>query len=218
MAQLVISQPPRPASCSAGNTCTMQVPYHNATITTDENYRYVMTTQCPPYENPHWNNPNSACMTEVTYRIPLRPTRPTTADSIPVGEALRRHDDILYLKDSPAPILGALGVLINGVNIYGVGSPCGFGASCPNNGGPSNYVDAVESEGHTVDQCGGHASPSRAYHVHSNLGFNITDGRHSCQLPVDVSGEHSQLLGWMFDGYAIYGQFFFHLTVLSQMI
>ncbi|XP_065901993.1 uncharacterized protein [Dysidea avara] len=206
MVCLVVGQRPRPASCSAGNTCTMQAPYHNVTITTDANYRYITTTQCPPYDNPQWSNPNSACRTEVTYRIPLSPTRPTMADSIPVGEALQRHDDILYLKNDPRPVLGVLGVLLNGVNIYGVGSPCGFGASCPNDGGPSNYVDAVESEGHTVDQCGGHASPNGAYHVHSNLGFNDTDGRQSCQLPVDVAGEHSQLLGWMFDGYGIYGQ------------
>ena len=27
----------------------------------------------------------------------------------------------------------------------------------------------------------------------------------ACQLPVDGAKQHSQLLGWMFDGYGLYG-------------
>ena len=208
---LVAAQPPnRPpggASCT-NNICPMEGPFYNVTITTDENFHYISTTQCPPYDNPMWQNPNSACRVEVTYKIPLRPTRPTIADSIPVGEALESYNNILYLKEDPRPIFGSLGVLLNGVNIFGVGSPCGFGSPCPEDDSqaPSMYVDAVESEGHTTDQCAGHSSPTGEYHVHSNLGFNDTTGRQVCQLPVDTPGEHSQLLGWMFDGYGIYGQ------------
>lgn len=204
---LVAAQPPRqPGGARCTNVCPTQGPFHNATITTDENFRYITTFQCPPYDNPMWNNPNNACMVEVTYKIPLRPTRPTTADNIPVGEASASYNGILYLKEDPRPIFGSLGVLLNGVNIFGVGSPCGFGSRCPRDGGPTLYVDAVESEGHTTDQCAGHSSPTGAYHVHSNLGFNSSSGRQTCQLPVDTPGEHSQLLGWMFDGYGIYGQ------------
>ena len=206
---LAVAQRPRPggASCTGGTVCPMEGPFHNVTITFDENFRYVTTFQCPPYDNPMWTNPNSACMVEKTYKIPLRPTTPT--QSIPVGQGLRSYQGSLYLREDPRPIFGSLGVLINGVNIFGVGSPCGFGSPCPEDDqqAPSMYVDAVESEGHTVDQCGGHSSPTGEYHVHSNLGFNSSDGRQECELPVDTPGEHSQLLGWMFDGYGIYGQF-----------
>ena len=202
-------RPPPRGGCTAEDFCPMQEPFHNITITSDENFRYITTFQCPPYDNPMWDNPNDACMVEVTYKIPLQPKRPTNATSIPVGEALQSYQGTLYLKEDPPPIFGSLGVLINGVNIYGVGSPCGRGSPCPeeDSEAPSQYVDAVESEGHTTDQCAGHSSPTGSYHIHSNLGFNSTSGRQTCQLPVDTLGEHSQLLGWMFDGYGIYGQF-----------
>ena len=209
---LVTAQPPNPprggASCTGGNVCPMEGPFHNVMTIVDENFRYITTFQCPPYDNPMWSNPNSACMVEKTYKIPLHPTRPTNVDSIPVGEGLRSYQGILYLKEDPRPIFGSLGVLINGVNIFGVGSPCGFGSPCPEDDqqAPSLYVDAVESEGHTTDQCAGHSSPTGEYHVHSNLGFNSSAGRHECKLPIDTLGEHSELLGWMFDGYGIYGQ------------
>ena len=206
-------QPPPPQSpsesCTSQSTCPMDGPFYDVTITTDENFRYIKTTQCPPYDNPNWENPNSACSVEVTYNIPLHPTRPTIADSIPVGEVLQSYNGTLYLKEDPKPVFGSLGVLLNGVNLFGVGSPCGHGTPCPKDDSqaPSQYVDAVESEGHTTDQCGGHSTPTGVYHLRSNLGFNNTAGQETCQLPVDTLGEHSKLLGWMFDGYGIYGQF-----------
>ena len=101
--------------------------------------------------------------------LPLNPTRAKTP--IPVGEPYGRYDGILYLKESPAPIFGALGVLTNGVMVFGVGSPCGYSSKCPEDGAPTKYVDAVESEGHTVDQCGGHAAPTNQYHIHSNYWY-----------------------------------------------
>ena len=74
-------------------------------------------------------------------------------------------------------------------------------------GGPSKYVDAVEAEGHTVDTCGGHAAPTHQYHLHSGVGMTTNQLRESCELPTDVAGQHSSLLGWMFDGYGLYGRY-----------
>ena len=192
-----------------GTTCASDPPYKTVTITKDANFRYVTTSQCPPYANPNWNNSNSAIEDTITYKIPLSPTYPPSGESIPVGEALRRYQNIPYLKEDPAPVLGALGVLTNGVNIFGVGSPCGYGSRCPEKDprAPSIYVDAVEAEGHTTDQCGGHPSPTDRYHVHSNLGFNSSGGQTACALRSDVPGQHSRLLGWLFDGIGIYGPF-----------
>ena len=194
--------------CPSGvQTCPTGAPYRAVTISADSTHRIVATSTCPPYDNPGWQNPASACDFDTTYRIPL--ISKFAQQSIPVGNALRRFDDILYLTDDPRPILGVLGVFMNGVNIFGVGSPCGFGSDCPaaGTGAPSNYVDAVESEGHTTDQCGGHASPMNQYHIHSGLGLNTSADREACGLPVDTCGEHSELLGWIFDGFGLYGRY-----------
>ena len=125
---------------------------------------------------------------------------------IPVAETAQIFNGTRYLSEDPSPILSALGVMINGVNLYGVGSPCGFSSFCPPTG-PTKYVDAVDAEGHTVDQCGGHADPIGTYHMHSGLYLHSASNRTACSLPVDVVGEHSKLLGWAFDGFGIYGEF-----------
>ena len=128
-------------------------------------------------------------------------------ETIPVGEKLTVFENITYLKEDPAPLFGALGVLTNGVNIFGVGSPCGYSSKCPDQGAPSKYVDAVESEGHTVDYCGGHPAPTLQYHIHSGVGITTNSGRQACGLAVDTPGEHSALLGWLFDGIGLYGRY-----------
>ena len=127
------------------------------------------------------------------------------------------YDSITYLKEDPKPILGAMGVLTNGVNIFGVGSPCGYSSKCPSDGGPSMWVDAVESEGHTVDFCGGHAAPTHQYHIHSGIGMVSNDQRAACELSIDVKGEHSELLGWMFDGYGLYGKYSLNGTLPNDL-
>jgi hypothetical protein len=144
-------------------------------------------------------------VTEKTFSIPINPKMATTP--IPVGEIQEVFEGITYLKEDPQPMLGVLGVLKNGVNIFGVGSPCGFSTKCPNEGAPTEWVDAVDAEGHTVDFCGGHAAPTNQYHIHSGIGFDTNAGREACQLPLDTPGKHSELLGWMFDGYGLYGRY-----------
>ena len=161
----------------------------------------------PIQPKPDWTNPAQACLRQTIFKIPLKPKR--AKEPIPVGEKDSVYDGITYLKENPKPIMGALGVLLNGVKIFGVGSPCGFSSKCPNQdpNAPTIYVDAVVAEGHTTDQCGGHADPHNNYHVHSGIGINITSQRKECGLPADIPGQHSQLLGWIFDGYGMYGRY-----------
>ena len=99
--------------------CPSSPPYYVAEITTDGIYRYVETTGCPPYENPLWTNPAHACVFETIYSIPLSPKIAKTP--IPVREKQEVFEGITYLKEDPQPILGALGILKNGVCIFGVG-------------------------------------------------------------------------------------------------
>ena len=196
----------QPSTCNQiGKTqCPTEPPYHDTAITINGTFRYVKTSMCPPYKNPSWTNPSQACMFEMTYRIPVTPR--ASKVPIPVGEKQEVFEGITYLKEDPKPILGVLGVLKNGVNVFGVGSPCGYSSKCPEQGGPTKWVDAVESEGHTVDFCGGHAAPTHQYHIHSGVGLNSSTDRANCELPQDKPGEHSELLGWLLDGYGLYGR------------
>ena len=198
-------QPPPQQGCTTMQQCPTTAPFMMAEITEDDTFRKIATDTCPPYDNPKWTNPNSACQFSKIYSIPLKPAFAKVP--IPLGEKDTVFNNITYLKEDPRPIFGAIGVLINGVEVFGVGSPCGFSSLCPAAGAPTEYVDAVESEGHTVDPCAGHAAPTGSYHIHSGLGINTTEQREACRLPADIQGEHSQLVGWMFDGFGLYGRY-----------
>ena len=65
------------------------------------------------------------------------------------------------------------------------------------------------SEGDTIDYCGGHPTPiDLEYHVHSGATFTASNaGRERCGLPIDTAGQHSTRLGWMYDGFGIYGRY-----------
>ena len=191
--------------CSNG-ACPTSTPYETVAVTSDNNYIYVSTEACPAYTNPRWSNPNDACKQGRNFTIPRNPA--FSKIPIPTGERIGEAFGIHYLKENPQPILGAIGVLVNGVVVYGVGAPCGGRNSpCPVDGGLSGYVDAFEAEGRTLDQCGGHPDGMDRYHVHTGNNFTTNSGRTMCALPVDTAGEHSVLLGWMFDGFPLYGQY-----------
>ena len=194
--------PPQRMPCDT--VCPTEPPYHNVSIAFSGDHRIITTTQCPPYTK-GWTNPNDACMVQKMYMIPLKPRYSKVP--ISVGEALEKYNNILYLKTDPAPVFGSLGVLVNGVNVYGLGSPCGFGSVCPDTdpSAPSTFVDAVESEGHTTDSCGGHADPNGFYHIHQIADLLTDSQREACELPSDTTGNHSKLLGWMLDGFGLYG-------------
>eukprot|EP00730_Choanoeca_flexa_P000774 TRINITY_DN10330_c0_g2_i2.p1 TRINITY_DN10330_c0_g2~~TRINITY_DN10330_c0_g2_i2.p1 ORF type:complete len:1119 (+),score=186.74 TRINITY_DN10330_c0_g2_i2:235-3357(+) len=125
----------------------------------------------------------------------------------------------MYLVDDGTAQAGGLGVMKNGVEIFGRYSPCGFGSKCKTQAGcpsaakrcqvdvnaPSNIVDAVDAEFHTVDVCGGHPAPNGGYHIHTFHSGNRTICGDDQYLPHDTPGQHSELLGWMYDGFGIYG-------------
>ena len=194
------------AQCGNAGICPNSNPYNTVTITRDTTNTYIRTTACPPYDNPHWNNPNSACVRNNNFQIPHTPRFAKVP--IPTGERIGERFNVHYLKTDPPPIFGAIGVLVNGVVVYGVGSPCGYRSRCPNEGGLTIYVDAYDSEGVTLDQCGGHPDEmQQQYHIHTGNTFLNSTGRQKCALPVDTPGEHSVLIGWMFDGFPLYGQY-----------
>ena len=187
--------------------CPMEIPYQPVFITSNNEFRFVQTTGCPPYPQ-NWTVRQETCIDDQTIEIPIAPRFASTP--VPVVTALAEFKGITYLVEDPSPILGSIGIFDNGVFIYGSSSPCGFGSDCPsdNTGAPTIYVDAVDSEGNTIDFCGGHPTPFLEYHVHSGATFSGIDaGRIRCGLALDTPGEHSVRLGWMYDGFGIYGRY-----------
>ena len=186
--------------------CPASGPYSMITTTSDTDYTYIATTGCPPYPL-GWSNPNQACIQNLNFTIPNTPRFASVP--IPTGQRLRVYAGVYYLSANPTPILGPIGVLLNGVVAYGPSAICGGDHPCPMDdpNAPSRYVD-VEAENRSgLDQCGGHASGQRQYHVHTGITIENSTGRTACSLPTDTPGEHSVLLGYMFDGFPMYGQY-----------
>lgn len=86
---------------------------------------------------------------------------------------------------------GQIGVLINGVVLFNGGDAMSY-----NNQNIwhrlAQYFEAV-----SFDTSGGHPSPQRSYHYHINMK----------KLYSPDSTAHSPLLGYMFDGYPLYGPY-----------
>lgn len=121
---------------------------------------------------------------------------------------LARKDSASFNKEdlnTVKPMLGAIGVLVNGVSLNGVASKLGEtlegGAELE---GEDAWVDAGEAEKWMDDSCAGHISGGGNYHTHVGA-WHTAGKRTACGLPPDEPGAHSALLGWAFDGYAIYG-------------
>ncbi|MBK8550360.1 MAG: YHYH protein [Ignavibacteria bacterium] len=86
---------------------------------------------------------------------------------------------------------GQIGVLKNGVVLFNAGDAMSY-----NNQNIwhslAQYFEAV-----SFDTSGGHPAPSRAYHYHINMK----------KLYSPDSTQHSPILGYMFDGYPLYGPY-----------
>ncbi|MBL8008559.1 MAG: YHYH protein [Ignavibacteria bacterium] len=104
-----------------------------------------------------------------------------------------------YPAPDPTPAAagnGQIGVLINGVVIFNGGDAMSY-----NNLNIwhrlAQYFEAV-----SFDTSGGHPSPQGAYHYHINMK----------KLYTQDSTQHSPLLGYMFDGYPVYGPYAYSNT------
>jgi len=76
---------------------------------------------------------------------------------------------------------GAIGVFLTGARLYAAMDAKGRDARAWELG----------------DDCGGHPAPGGVYHYHSLPG---------CGLDADVAGQHSALVGYIADGFGLYGQ------------
>lgn len=149
----------------------------------DADYVYIRTLGLADYTMGPWEmNPNEPSGNVSQYRIPRNPaeeTGPRTAN----------------------PTVGAMGVAVNGVKLYGTGDARSYntatGMNDPMGDGLWNG-DAWSSEGLTMDDTGGgHPDGDGNYHYHA-IPFGLYD---------DPSATHSPIIGWAFDGFPIYGPY-----------
>lgn len=99
----------------------------------------------------------------------------------------------MALSLDEAPIVSTIGVLVNGVVIYGRGDGSSY-----NNQGFWNG-DAYYNEGFTLDdRLTAHGGPGNVYHTHATP-YKLYDSYSTC--------EHSPIVGFAWDGYPIYGPY-----------
>lgn len=161
--------------------------YGNKTVTAsiDGNYLVVTTTTVPDHKSPYFTNsntqyeayngkgafskaPNTIVSGNITFKIPINPTKATSAQATPMGP---------------------IGVSLNGVPFYNQyaagGSP-------------------LTNEILGFDQYGGHPQQQGQYHYHAEP-FYIT-----------ASKGKSILLGFLTDGFPVYGPLENGKTVVSK--
>lgn len=128
-------------------------------------------------------NPGTCIAQNYVFRIPRNPVVDTTARVT-------------------SPKVGAIGVLLNGIPIYGLSNSYSWNGTAnePGMGGSGIWnVEVGISEGFVLDTAfGAHPQQNGAYHTH------CTPFRFYRNAP---AGHHSPLVGYAFDGYPVYGPY-----------
>ena len=147
----------------------------------DDDYVYIRTNGLPSHDMGPWEmNPNVPLAISSTYRFSRNPVEETGTNV-------------------DQPFVGALGVAINGVTLYGAGDARTYNSGNnqnDNNGDGLWYADAWVSEGATMDATGGgHSDDQGKYHYHAT------------PLSLYSGTDHSPIIGYAFDGFPIYGPY-----------
>jgi hypothetical protein len=133
------------------------------------------------YNMGKYMNPGNCSSKVYIYRIPRVPTVPSTKSISPKG--------------------GAIGVLVNGIPMYGLGdSKSWTGSTNSNMGGLGIWnVEVYKGEGVSLDTAlSAHPEQTGAYHSHAK------PRRLYQNTPTT---QHSPIVGYAFDGYPVYGPY-----------
>jgi YHYH protein/Secretion system C-terminal sorting domain len=127
-------------------------------------------------------NPGTCLKQNYVHRFPRKPTVPTTKSISPKG--------------------GQIGLLLNGIPIFGLGNASSWNGSTnamgPQGSGIWN-VEVYRAEGFTLDTAfGAHPQQQGAYHTHATP-FRLYKNTPTTQ--------HSPIIGFAFDGYPVYGPY-----------
>ena len=149
----------------------------------DLDYVYIVCEGLASYTMGPWSNPNVPIAQGFTFRINRNPVK---EEGMPM--------------DQPK---GGIGVAINGVKLYGYTDDKSYDPETNSDqptpvGDDIWHSDAWYNEGSTMDVTGaGHPDGAGIYHHHATPKTLYT-------FP---STEHSPIVGYMFDGFPIYGPF-----------
>jgi len=130
------------------------------TVNCDEDYVVVQSNGIPNFEFTQIT-PNALQAQTVEWRIPRYPTEASSLETIEYS-------------------LGAVGVAVNGLPLFGPNE-------APTHGWGDPYLDGI------LDYCNGHTGPGGDYHFHA---------RPDC-LWEDLDGQTHLVVGYAFDGYPI---------------
>ena len=125
-------------------------------------------------------NPGAPTAQNYTFRLPRTQTVPTTKTT--------------------SPLIGAIGVLTNGIPIYGLSNAHYYNGTNNNGTGTGTWnVEVYLSEGFVLDTAfGAHPQQQGAYHTHAKP-YRL--------FSATASTVHSPLIGYAFDGYPVYGPY-----------
>eukprot|EP00939_MAST-03C_sp_MAST-3C-sp1_P004494 g4494.t1 len=158
-------------------------------------HRYIRANGCPNHPT-NALNPNQGLIQNFTYSIPAYPYFN--------GESYQDALDNNYADISQTT--GEIAITLNGVAVYtAYAGNYDYDGNGTIDSGDVDYYgftsNAVTAEGDTFDSCGGHSSGENAgyqYHYHipptcllAQMGYN--------------SSQHSRQVGWMLDGFPLYG-------------
>ncbi len=125
-------------------------------------------------------NPGAPTEQNYTFRFPRNPQAAGTPTEV--------------------PLIGSIGLLTNGVPIYGLSNAHYYNGSNNNGTGTGTWnVEVFLSEGFVLDTTlGAHPQQQGAYHTHARP-LRLYEGT--------PATEHSPIIGYAFDGYPVYGPY-----------
>ena len=125
-------------------------------------------------------NPGAPTEQNYTYRFPRTPTVPASKTG--------------------SPYVGSIGLLNNGVPVYGLSNAHYYNGSDNNGNGTGTWnVEVYLAEGFVLDSpLGAHPQQQGAYHSHAKP-YRL--------YSTTPETEHSPIVGYAFDGYPIYGPY-----------
>ena len=131
-------------------------------------------------------NPGAPTAQGYTFRFPRTPTVPTIK--------------------TISPKQGSIGLLTNGVPVYGLSNARYYNGTNNNGMGTGTWnVEVYLAEGFVLDATlGAHPQQQGAYHSHAKPYRLYSD---------TPATQHSPIIGWAFDGYPIYGPYGYSSTM-----
>ncbi|HEX4264942.1 MAG TPA: YHYH protein, partial [Verrucomicrobiae bacterium] len=171
-------------------------------VDSSSNWVYVFSTGLAGYNMGPWQNgafPNLPVNQKLLYRFPR-------TNSVPATKTLTGG--------------GQIGIFVDGVEMFNSWDAFYWDgtADTPSMGGNTGYWnrDAYVNEGATFDAGNAHQQNSGTYHYHANpIGLRYQLGDHvdydsstkTYSESTNGVGKHSPILGWVGDGFPIYGPY-----------